>query len=174
MRRTQIFAAALLFACSSEPEGSTVATLADTLASLGPPPPIALYGDWVRVRTPLQPGDTLRLTADSTAQGIIPWPPGGVAKITRWKLVYASRDPVVEREDWRRGHRDGGDADCLFGRAPDPASCRSLPYLCLGGLTQYHCEKFVYMPDSLLFSTGLRYVRLRMVASATDSDLTVQ
>ncbi len=162
MRLSVLVIALLAFACTGNTDSVDVANaVADTLAPQPPPAPIGLYGDWLRVAPPALAGDTLRLSADSTAAGVIPWPPQGLARITRWHLRYASRDAVAERADWRQGHGDGGDAACFLQREPDPAQCRSLPVICLGGLTDVYCEKFVYTPDSLLFSSGLRYVRIR-------------
>jgi hypothetical protein len=170
MRFGAIFLSLLVLACSSDAEQAHVATSApDTLASLAPPPaPVGLYGEWLRVAPPALAGDTLRLAADSTASGVVPWPPHtrSLARITRWHVRYASRDAVTEREDWRQGHTDGGDADCFLRREPNPTRCRSLPLICLGGLTEFACEKFVYTPDSLLFSTGLRYVRIHPGSAA--------
>jgi hypothetical protein len=163
MRSRALFIVFMSLACTRDSETLDVASShVDTLTQPTPPPePIGLYGEWLRVAPRALAGDTLRLSPDSTAFGVIPWPPQGLARITRWHLRYASRDAVTDREDWRQGHGDGGDADCFFRREPDPARCRSLPLICLGGLTQFSCEKFVYTPDSLLFSTGLRYVRIR-------------
>jgi hypothetical protein len=170
MRFGALFISLLVLACSRDAEQAHVATSApDTLAPPAPPPaPVGLYGDWLRVAPPALAGDTLRLSADSTAAGVVPWPPQtrSLARITRWHVRYASRDPVVDRADWRQGHTDGGDADCFLRREPNPSRCRSLPLICLGGLTQFSCEKFVYTPDSLLFSTGLRYVRIHPVTAA--------
>lgn len=148
-------------ACKGDSETATVDTaVADTL----PPAPIGLYGEWLRVAPSALAGDTLRLSPDSTAAGLIPWAPKGLARVTRWHVRYGSRDAVAARADWRQGHADGGDAPCVF-RLESPTHCRSLPLLCLGGLTQFACEKFVYTPDSLLFSSGLRYVRIGQLAA---------
>jgi hypothetical protein len=167
MRLLVFFIVLWTLACAGNTESGDVAeAVADTLAPQPPPSPIGLYGDWLRVAPPALAGDTLRLAADSTAAGVIPWPPQGLARITRWHLRYASRDAVAERTDWRQGHGDGGDAACFLQREPDPTQCRSLPLICLGGLTEFYCEKFVYTPDSLLFSSGLRYVRIRALTAA--------
>jgi hypothetical protein len=129
------------------------------LAANAPRAPVALIGDWVRVAPATLRGDTLSLRADSSARGVIPW---GTAttfvRISRWQLRFASRDPVAAREDWRQGHKDGGDADCATGRTA--AGCTSLPLLCLGAANEYQCEAFEFSPpDSLAFSSGLRYIR---------------
>jgi hypothetical protein len=170
MRFGALFITLLALGCSGDAEQVHLATTAtDTLDLPAPPPaPVGLYGEWLRVAPSDLAGDTLRLSADSTAAGVIPWPPQtrSLARITRWHIRYASRDAVVEREDWRQGHADGGDTDCFLRREPDQSRCRSLPLICLGGLTQFSCEKFVYTPDSLLFSTGLRYVRIHPATAA--------
>jgi hypothetical protein len=77
MRFGALFISLLVLACSSDAEQAHVATSApDTLASLAPPPaPVGLYGEWLRVAPPALAGDTLRLAADSTASGVVPWPP---------------------------------------------------------------------------------------------------
>jgi hypothetical protein len=166
MKASVLLLAALAVACAGDTEEVDLATNAagDTLAKPTPPPaPIGLYGEWLRVSPPQFAGDTLRLAPDSTAAAIIPWAPDTLARITRWKLVYGSRDPIAEREDWREDHRDGGDFECSFEREPDPSRCRSLPLLCLGGVTKYRCRRFAYTPDSLLIHPNLTYVRLRPV-----------
>jgi hypothetical protein len=118
---------------------------------------VSLVGDWLVVAPSRLKGDTRRLRADSTAEGIIPWPPNRYARVSRWKIRYMSKDPVGTREDWRQGFSDGGDAECMRDGEP---GCVSLPTLCLGAEAQYVCEAFAQPADSLLLSTGLQYVRI--------------
>ncbi len=125
-----------------------------------PPTPrssVGLVGDWLRVAPTSLRGDTLTLRPDSTALGIIPWSNGRLAIITRWKIMFTSRDAVVAREDWAQGHKDGGDPECIFG---DGAGCISGPIICLGAGKEYECEAFHYTADSLSLSHGSRFIRL--------------
>jgi len=130
---------------------------------LKPQPALALVGNWLRVAPEHLKGDTLRLRADSSAEGIIPWPPNKFASVTYWKIRYMSKDPVGTRHDWRQGYTDGGDAECM---REGELGCVSLPTLCLGATGQYKCEAFALTPDSLLVSTGLQYVRLTPITAS--------
>ena len=158
MQSLKIFAAltiGLLSAACAQKE-SDASSVAVTSAEIVPPrgAPV-LSGTWLRI-APLYAGDdTLRLQADSGASGLIPWPPDKLARITHWKLKFMSMDPPAEREDWRYGHKDGGDPECMR----DNPACVSLPVLCLGAADQYICEAFHVAGDSLLLSSGLRFVR---------------
>jgi len=125
---------------------------------------VALFGEWLRIAPRELRGDTLVLRADSVARGLWPWRPDSLARISRWELRFGAREPATARADWRQGHDDGGDIGCILGRVAD---CRGLPMLCVIAAGEAACEKFHYAaPDSLYFSNGLRYVRVRR--SATD------
>ena len=134
----------------------------DTPASRGALPAVprvarAFVGDWLRVAPQRLRGDTLRLRADSTADGIIPWPPDRLARVSRWKLRFGSKDPVDARGDWREGFTDGGEADCVM---RDDAACISMPLLCLGAAVEVMCNAFVVTSDSLLLADGQRFRRV--------------
>jgi hypothetical protein len=162
MKRSLLLSVAFLMACSPDPKTSRVASLAVPVPAGPTRLPVALVGQWVAVAPYSVSGDSLSLRPDSSAQGIIPWPPNRLARISRWKVQFGSRDPVGTREDWKQGHRDGGDPECSFGNDP---GCVSLPMLCLGALKQYLCEAFQYSaPDTLTLRSGLRYVRTRVSA----------
>lgn len=135
-------------------------TVAET-DSLPPVPrvPVAFVGAWLRVAPIRLRGDTIQLLADSTARGIIPLPPNRLTRLSHWKVRHGSRDPVDTRQDWRQGHSDGGDADCVL---RDNPACVSLPLLCLGASAEYLCQVFIVTSDSLLLADGQRYVRLHL------------
>lgn len=118
--------------------------------------PVALVGSWLNIGTGRLRGDTLRLSADSLADAIIPWGQR-YAKVHRWKVIFGSRDPVGTREDWRGGYSDGGDPECIFGNGD---GCVSLPMLCLGATKEYSCAAFAIAGDTLLVASGLKYLRL--------------
>jgi hypothetical protein len=144
--------AMLLVACVDKESAPKVALPA-------PRPPLGLIGDWVRVAPQSLRGDTLSLRADSTARGLIPWYNDSLARITRWRVVFGAHEPPTERADWRQGHSDGGDFDCMRGLAKD---CQGLPLICLHAGGEAQCEAFHYAPpDTLGLSSGLRYVRAR-------------
>lgn len=104
-------------------------------------------------------GDTLILRPDSSARGLIPWTDTTMARISEWRVVYSSKQDPTERADWRHGYSGRGDADCFFRRVVD--GCVSMPVFCFVAGREFKCEGFKYTaPDSLDFSTGLRYVRL--------------
>jgi hypothetical protein len=127
---------------------------------------VAVVCQWLRVAPTLHKGDSLHLYADSSAQGFIPWPPNRLARISRWKIRYMSKEPVGTRQDWRQGYTDGGDAACMRDGEP---GCVSLPTLCLGAEAEYSCEAFALTPDSLLLSTGAQYIRLTPIITTADS-----
>lgn len=141
-----------------------VAALVGCTESSAPPdpprPPVAFVGDWVRLTPARLLGDTLRLRADSSAQGIILWDDKHDAVARRWVWRYGSRDPVASRVDWRNGYQDGGDADCSFGRTT--VGCISMPIICLGVPGQMSCTALKYVaPDSLFLADGSSFVRAR-------------
>jgi hypothetical protein len=152
MTRSGLWLAVLLVACTKEP-------VEEAAEPFVPTPPVAFLGDWIRIAPAAIRGDTLRLRADSTADGVIPWPPNRMARISRWKIRFGSKDPVGTRADWRQGYTDGGDAECVL-RDGGP-ECVSLPLLCLGASGEYMCSAFAFTPDSLSLASGLRYIRLR-------------
>jgi hypothetical protein len=172
MRYRILIVAACLSGCNGKEEPRVAE------AAVTPRPPVGLYGDWVHVAPAALRGDTLSLRPDSTARGLIPWDEKRAARVTRWKLVFGSRDPVAARVDWRLGHNDGGDAECSMAasaRRPTaltnegkqgatPAAvtgCQSMPLLCLGTVEEFHCETFHYTADSLLLQDGSRFVRAK-------------
>jgi hypothetical protein len=121
---------------------------------------VAFVGDWVRLTPNRLRGDTLRLRADSSADGIILWDGKRDARARHWVTRFASRDSVASRTDWRHGYQDGGDADCYFGRIT--VGCVSMPILCLGAPGQYACAALKYVaPDSLFLADGSSFVRAR-------------
>jgi hypothetical protein len=127
-----------------------------------PRPPTALIGSWERQAPRALRGDTLTLRADSTANGLILWgeEQEQVVRSTHWYTFFASRDPVSERQDWRRGFTDGGDPECSFGPSQD--GCISMPMICIGAIKQKACQSFVYVaPDSLLFHDGSVFLRIK-------------
>lgn len=146
---------ALLAACRGSEQ--TVAEK-DSLPPI-PRVPIAFVGNWLRVAPARLRGDTIQLLADSSARGVIPWPPNRLARLSHWTIRLGSKDPVGARQDWRQGHSDGGDADCVL---RDNPACVSLPLLCLGASAEHLCQVFVVTPDSLLLADGQRYIRLHL------------
>jgi hypothetical protein len=117
--------------------------------------PVALVGTWVQERTASIGSDTLLLRADSTASGRLPGFPAGRA--TRWKMMFTSRSPVVDRSDWYGGHPDGGDLVCTTDSAA--AGCISNPVLCIGDERAYRCVGFRFRHDTLALSSGDIYLR---------------
>jgi hypothetical protein len=164
MRRAIVSVLAFSIACRGETPVPVRSATNDA-----PRVPVGLMGDWIRIAPAEFAGDTLSLRPDSTATGLIPWPATKVrmARISRWKVQFGSKDPASSRADWRQGHTDGGDAGCAMGTE---RGCVSMPMLCLGATKQYFCSAFKYTaPDSLdLHMFGLRYVRLpRKVSQKT-------
>jgi len=156
MRSVSLCWLSLVIGCGDE-----ASRVSEQRAPDGPRLPAGLIGQWLVVAPYALSGDTLTLRADSTATGIIPWPPpkDRMAKIARWKVQFGSKDPVGTRRDWTEGYTDGGDPECMLDNAP---GCVSLPMLCLGAPNQYFCSAFRFVPpDSLAIQAGLRYVRVR-------------
>ncbi|MEP6622409.1 MAG: hypothetical protein ABJE47_24005 [bacterium] len=150
-----VVATGLLIACAPKEPPPNLGVTHE--APAGSPLPVALLGDWIGVAPPAVRGDTLTLRPDSTARGIIPWGPDRLVAISRWKVVFRSKDPAATRADWQQGHVDGGDIDCV---ADSAKGCVSLPELCLGTSSQYDCGAFKYTrSDSLTLQSGVRYVR---------------
>jgi hypothetical protein len=160
MRRSWAALLILALGCSKDASHSRVVQIRDASRL-----PVGLIDQWVVVTPAALKGDTLTLRSDSTATGIIPWPPprDRMAKISRWKVQFGSKDPVGTRRDWKEGYSDGGDPECMLDNAP---GCVSLPMICLGATRQYFCSAFRFVPpDSLALQSGLRYVRVRRHAS---------
>ena len=173
MRYWMLVAMVCLAECGGKEEPSVA------VAAMPPRPPVGLYGDWVHIAPEALRGDTLRLRADSTADGLIPWDSERAARVTRWQLIFGSKDPATTRADWRLGHKDGGDLECSSladrrklgrreahadsTRLSSPASgCQSMPMICLGTPEEFHCETFHYVaPDSLWLMDGSRFVRAK-------------
>jgi hypothetical protein len=131
-----------------------------------PRPPVGFIGDWVRLTPRRLQGDTLSLRADSTADGVILWNAKEDARATRWLWRYGSRAPAGSQADWRRGYHDGGDADCVLGRAT--AGCTSMPMICLGASREMSCTALAYVaPDSLFLADGSNFVRAASVERPT-------
>jgi hypothetical protein len=184
MRYRMLVALVCLAGCKGKEEPSVA------VAATPPRPPIGLYGDWVHVAPEALRGDTLRLRADSTADGLIPWDGERAARISRWQLIFRSKDPATERADWRLGHRDGGDVECSeiagwrkLGRPksnvdstrvpPRASGCQSMPMLCLGTSEEFRCETFHYVaPDSLWLMDGSRFVRAKSASVSPPADRT--
>ena len=145
---------------------STLSLLASCAETPAPPRPpelprvsVGLVGEWVRLTPRRLRGDTLRLRADSSADGVILWDEKRDALARHWMTRFASRTPVAARADWRKGYQDGGDADCFLGRTT--VSCVSMPILCLGAPGQYACNALKYVaPDSLFLADGSSFVRV--------------
>jgi hypothetical protein len=74
MRSRALFIVFMSLACTRDSETLDVASShVDALTQPTPPPePIGLYGEWLRVAPRALAGDTLRLSPDSTAFGVIP------------------------------------------------------------------------------------------------------
>lgn len=137
-----------------------------------PRPSVGLVGEWVRLTPRRLRGDTLRLRADSTADGMILWDEKRDVRARYWMTRFGSRDPVASRRDWRRGYQDGGDADCYFGRTTE--GCVSMPMLCIGAPDEYTCKALKYVvPDSLFLADGSSFVRVHTTAAETSDVLAV-
>lgn len=148
--------------------GRTDASRSEAVAASPiPRRPRAFVGAWRRIAPTRLRGDTLRLSADSSAEGIVPWPPNRLARISRWRIRFGSKDPAATRADWRQGYSDGGDAECVL---QDNPSCTSMPLLCLGAATEVICSPFVVTADSLMLADGQRFVRLT-AEDATTKDI---
>ena len=156
MRLLALFLGCTLAGCGRE---VAKAPLADSI----PLPRLAIgfVGDWLTIAPSSLRGDTLRLGIDSSATGVIPWSRRGMVRVSHWKIRYGSKDSVAARADWRYGFKDGGDTECVVGDAP---GCISMPLLCLGASGESLCVAFLLKGDSLLLSSGLRYVRVRSSA----------
>ena len=164
MRHPSVAAAMLLLVgCTGQPEPPRV-----------PEPPrasVAFVGDWVRLTPRRLRGDTLRLRADSSADGTILWDDKRDALARRWVTHFGSRAPVAARADWRHGYQDGGDADCVIGRSR--VGCVSMPILCLGVPGQYACSALKYVaPDSLFLADGSSFVRVPRLPRIADRPAT--
>ena len=153
MRLLALFLGCTLAGCGRE---VAKAPIADSI----PVPRLAIgfVGDWLTIAPSSLRGDTLRLGIDSSATGVIPWSRQGMVRVSHWKIRYGSKDSVAARADWRYGFKNGGDTECVFGDAP---GCISMPLLCLGPSGESLCVAFLLKGDSLLLSSGLRYVRVR-------------
>jgi hypothetical protein len=171
MRYRMLVALVCLAGCKGKEEPSVAVAATPPRASIG------LYGDWVHIAPEALRGDTLRLRADSTADGLVPWDNERAARIWRWRLIFGSKDPVNARFDWRQGHNDGRDVECISPRYwPDQDSggtnarsskysaigCRSMPMICFGAGPRWQCETFHFVaPDSLWLMDGSRFVRAK-------------
>jgi hypothetical protein len=148
-----------------------LASCAEPPAPPRPPEPprvsVAFVGEWVRLTPRRLRGDTLRLRADSSADGIILWNDKRDALARHWVTHFGSRDPVAARADWRKGYQDGGDADCVVGRRR--VGCVSMPILCLGAPGHYACNALKYVaPDSLFLADGSSFVRVPQLPRTVD------